>query len=429
LTKSFVAYRLLQETVRDKINQKLKVVDISMSVNFEAIEKVIGISNFKRIDLLQIALTHPSSVYENTNLNRQQQELQEKEYRRLAILGDAILGAVVIDYLYDRFPNLNQGKLTNWKSDLVRRKKAYEFSQKLNLSHYCLLGGSAKGKNESEQKDLFAEMFEALLGAIYLEFERDFSRVRDWLVDCFIKEAVDNLLTDTQITEEPLPEDCLTAVSIMNSEQAAALLMKMKEKADALVAEDEKIQQLLTWVNEKSRSFEPSYKPAKIRAFYLTLFRILGLAFARNFDPSRGSSSARQFALSFERANKIALDIAFLNNSNFDPANVFISVFTLDFEPELRAILQQLQNELPEPDKNREKFENWRQINGQAWIEKIRQILGHDLQFSKPQKKLLQEYYDANKLLVECLNKASDLTPEAREEIEATLFLPTELIG
>ncbi|MEO8891525.1 MAG: ribonuclease III domain-containing protein [Coleofasciculaceae cyanobacterium] len=399
-----------------------------MSINIEAIKKVIGIPNFKQIDLLQVALTHPSYIYENRVLNRQQQDLQERKYRRLAILGDSILGAVVIDYLYDRFPDINQGALTDWKSDLVRRKKAYEFSRKFNLSHYCLLGRSQTGKDESEQKDLFAEMFEALLGAIYLEFKRDFSRTRDWLVNNFIGEAVDNLLTDTQISENQLPEDSLTAIGLMNTDESAKLLWKMKEKADALVSEDEKIQQILTWVNEKSLSIEPSYKPAKVRAFYLTLFRILGLAFARNFDPTRGASSARQFALSFNRANKIALDTAFINNSKFDPANVLISAFTLDFEPELRQALQQLQSELPEPEQDRERFENWRQVNGQTWVEKIRNILGHDLQLSKPQKKLLQEYYDANKLLVECLNNANDLTLEAREKIEATLFLPTELI-
>jgi dsRNA-specific ribonuclease len=400
-----------------------------MSLNIEAIKKAIGIENFKQVDLLKIALTHSSYIYENRNLNRQKQDLQEREYRRLAILGDSILGAVVIDYLYNHFPNLNQGALTNWKSNLVERKKAYEFSQKLNLSHYCLLGKSHGGKDESEQKDLFAEMFEALLGAIYLEFQRDFSSTRDWLVNGFIAEAVDNLLTDTQMSKNQLPEDSLTAISLMNSDEATKLLWQMKEKTDALVAEDDKLQQLLTWVNDKSLAIEPSYKPAKVRAFYLTLFRIIGLAFERNFDPTRGSASARQFALSFNRANKMALDTAFINNSKFDPANVLISAFTLDFEPELRQALQQLQTELPEPEQERVKFENWRQANGQAWVNKIRNILGHDLQFSKPQKKLLQEYYNANKLLVECLNKAHDLTPEAREKIEATLFLPKELIS
>jgi len=175
-----------------------------MSANIEAIKKAIGIPNFKQIDLLQIALTHPSYIYENSSLNRQQKDWQERDYRRLAILGDAIFGAVVIDYLYDRFPNLNQGELTTWKSDLVSRNQAYKFSHKLNLSHHCLLGGSERGKHESWQQDLFAEMFEALLGVIYLEFQRNFSRIRDWLVDGFVAEVVERLLTDTRMTEEKL---------------------------------------------------------------------------------------------------------------------------------------------------------------------------------------------------------------------------------
>jgi dsRNA-specific ribonuclease len=397
-----------------------------MSVNIEAVKNAIGIADFNRTDLLEIALTHPSHIYEDQNLNRQQQVQQEREYRRLAILGDGIFNALVIDYLYHRFPNLNQGALTNnWKNSLLSRKKLSEFARKLNLRQLCLLGGSEIRKDESEQVELLGEMFEALFAAIYLEFERGFSRTRDW-VEPFIKKAVDELSKDTQLTEEQLPEDYLQAVGVMNPDEAAELLWQIKEKADALVAEDEKLQQLLTWVNKKSLLVDSSYKPMKVRAFYLTLFRILGLAFARNFDPTRGGSSARQFALSFDRASKLALDIAFILNSNFDSANVLVSVFALDLEPELKQALQQLQAELPDPDQQRERFEEWRQTNGQTWVDKIRNILGHDLQFSKPQKKLLQQYYDENKLLIECLNKARDLPPEVVENIEATLFLPKD---
>jgi dsRNA-specific ribonuclease len=397
-----------------------------MSVNIEAVKNAIGIADFNRTDLLEIALTHPSHIYEDQNLNRQQQVQQEREYRRLAILGDGIFNALVIDYLYHRFPNLNQGALTNnWKNSLLSRKKLSEFARKLNLRQLCLLGGSEIRKDESEQVELLGEMFEALFAAIYLEFERGFSRTRDW-VEPFIKKAVDELSKDTQLTEEQLPEDYLQAVGVMNPDEAAELLWQIKEKADALVAEDEKLQQLLTWVNKKSLLVDSSYKPMKVRAFYLTLFRILGLAFARNFDPTRGGSSARQFALSFDRASKLALDIAFILNSNFDSANVLVSVFALDLEPELKQALQQLQAELPDPDQQRERFEEWRQTNGQTWVDKIRNILGHDLQFSKPQKKLLQQYYDENKLLMECLNKARDLPPEVVENIEATLFLPKD---
>jgi predicted NACHT family NTPase len=50
--------------------------------------------------------------------------------------------------------------------------------------------------------------------------------------------------------------------------------------------------------------------------------------------------------------------------------------------------------------------------------------IGHDWQFSDQQKQLLQQYYDANKLLVDCLNSDCDVSREVRQEIEETLLLP-----
>ncbi len=166
-------------------------------VNVEAVKKAIGIPEFKQIELLEIALSHPSHIYENLNLNQYQKNIQDHEYRGLAILGDAILGAVVIDYLHQQYSNLNQGEITNLKSALVSQKRLAEFSRELNLRQLCQLGRGMEWKNYTEGR-LFTEMFEALLGAIYLEFDRDFSPFRKWLVKRFIKNAVDNLLTDSR---------------------------------------------------------------------------------------------------------------------------------------------------------------------------------------------------------------------------------------
>lgn len=393
-----------------------------MAIDIYAVKKIIAIPDFKETKLLEIALTHSSYIYENPSLNRQQQDLQERDYRRLAILGDSILGAVVIDYLHEKFPNFSQSTLTDCKSKLVSRENAYEFARKLNLSQLCLLGGSGKSKDESEQKDLFGEMFEALLGAIYLNFNRDFSPTRDWLVKHFIANAVDTLLTSNFI-EEQLPADSLLAVSNMNTDEATQLLWQMKREIDSLVDDNEEFQQLLTWVKQKSLSVDSSYKPRKVRAFYLVLVRILGRAFARNFDPTRGGAKARQFATNFSRANDIALDLAFNDNPNLSPANVLASIFALNIEPELKKTLQKLQTEMPDPKEEKEKFETWRKANGEKWIEQLRLAIGHNLQFSDKQKDLLKQYYDANKLLLECIG-AANVNSEAKEEILESLFLP-----
>lgn len=396
-----------------------------MAIDIDAVKKIIAIPDFNQTKLLEIALTHSSYIYENTKLNGQQQDLQEREYRRLAILGDSILGAVVIDYLHENLPNLNQGELTLLKSDLVRRNKAYEFARKLNFRQLCLLGGSEKGKDESEQKDLFGEMFEALLGAIYLNFNRDFSPTRDWLVKHFIANAVDTLLADTPIAEQQLPADSLLAVSNMNADEGTQLLSQMKLKIDSLVDDNVEFKQLLNWVKQKSLSVDSSYKPRKVRAFYLVLVGILGRAFARNFAPTRGGAKARQFATNFTRANDIALDLAFNDNPHLSPANVLASIFAVNIEPELKQALQKLQAEMPDPKEEKERFEAWRQANSQKWLEQLRLAIGHDLQFSDQQKDLLKKYYDANKLLLECIG-AANVSPEVKEQILESLFLPKE---
>jgi dsRNA-specific ribonuclease len=402
-------------------------------MSIETVKQAIGIPNLKKTELLEIALTHPSYIYENNSLERRDKDLQERKYRRLALLGDSIFNAVVIDYLVndDSFPSLSQGDITVLKSNIVSRKKHSEFARKLNLSGLCKLGQGERWRDTSGQVELFGEMFEALVGAIYLEFERDFSGVRDWLVEHFIADAVDELLTDTPITDEQLRTDNVQAVSLMNSDEAAEQLWQMKQQADALVAEDEEFQQLLTWVNEKAIAVEGSYKPAKVRSFYFALVGILGRAFVRNFDPTRSKAKdrnqARQFALSFNRAHDLALDLAFELNHNTDPGNILIPIFALEIEPRLKQVLQQLQAELPNPKEDKKGFEDWRQDKGQNWVEEIKDAIGHDLQFSEQQKELLKQYYDANKLLMDCINKAYNVAPEVREEILETLFLPDNI--
>ena len=81
--------------------------------------------------------------------------------------------------------------------------------------------------------------------------------------------------------------------------------------------------------------------------------------------------------------------------------------------------------------KDRQNFEQWQRTNSQAWTEQLRIVMieerniGHNWQFSDVQKELLQQYYDANKLLVDCLNSDCYVSREVRQEIEETLLLPS----
>jgi len=58
------------------------------------------------------------------------------------------------------------------------------------------LGNSLKGKHLNEQEKLFAEMFKAVFGAVYLGFNRDFSQAGSWLIKRFLADALEELLND-----------------------------------------------------------------------------------------------------------------------------------------------------------------------------------------------------------------------------------------
>lgn len=103
---------------------------------------------------------------------------------------------------------------------------------------------------------------------------------------------------------------------------------------------------------------------------------------------------------------------------------------SLALDPALKRSLEELKDQLPDLDKDRELAQQWWRVNSSAWIAKLRSVLinhrniGHDWQFSDDQQKQLRQYYNANKLLVECLNSDCYVSREAREEIEASLLLP-----
>jgi hypothetical protein len=83
--------------------------------------------------------------------------------------------------------------------------------------------------------------------------------------------------------------------------------------------------------------------------------------------------------------------------------------------------------------KTRKTFKQWWTTHGYEWTDDLRQVMityrdiGHDWQFTNEQKKLLQQYYDANLLLIQCLNSdCCYVSRHVRQSIEDTLLLPYE---
>lgn len=238
----------------------------------------------------------------------------------------------------------------------------------------------------------------------------------------------------THLTEKRWREVFLLATETFRC--ADSLLLLMKSWIDQLLETDEKIQQFLTWVNQKSLSTNTSNKPVAIRAFYFDYDRDFNLSFdlGLNINLNRGKNHLLVRTLYRDR------DLALAQNqeiaSIYDLALVLAYAFARDYainstvSPALRQYLEELRKQLPDLQQDWNHFKVWWTLEGLAWIENLRTAMiehrniGHDWQFSDAQKQLLQQYYDANKLLVNCLNSDCYVSREVRQEIEESLLLP-----
>ncbi|WP_372776599.1 ribonuclease III [Mangrovibacterium sp.] len=110
------------------------------------------------LDLYETALIHKSA----SKLDSQKKPVNNE---RLEYLGDAILGAVIAEFLYNRFPNQDEGFLTQMRSKLVNRSFLTDLTNQIGLNHYI----RSNTNNTAENSHIYGDAFEAIIGALYLD--------------------------------------------------------------------------------------------------------------------------------------------------------------------------------------------------------------------------------------------------------------------
>ena len=104
---------------------------------------------------------------------------------RLEYLGDAVLDAIVADYLYTRFPNGDEGFMTKLRARIVKRKTLNYLATKMEIPGMIVPGGSP-GNNS---KHLYGNALEALIGAIYLD--RGYNTAKRFFIRKIMKKHID----------------------------------------------------------------------------------------------------------------------------------------------------------------------------------------------------------------------------------------------
>lgn len=120
------------------------------------------IYQFKDASLMATAMTHSSYANEHRDLHMQNNE-------RLEFLGDSILGLVSADYVFHRYPDVPEGRLTKVRAAVVCEKTLYEVAKELGLDRHLLLGHGEEMCGGRERPSILADSVEAMIGAIYLD--------------------------------------------------------------------------------------------------------------------------------------------------------------------------------------------------------------------------------------------------------------------
>jgi ribonuclease-3 len=128
---------------------------------------------FSDLTLLEQALIHSSYLHEQPSVGQSNE--------RLEFLGDSVIGLIISEALWQRYPEDDEGSLTTRRAAIVSARGLSRIAQRLDLGSSLSLGLGAAAAGERARKSVLAALFEAVAGAIYLEFGLD--RTREWLLD------------------------------------------------------------------------------------------------------------------------------------------------------------------------------------------------------------------------------------------------------
>ncbi|BAZ03342.1 hypothetical protein NIES37_73550 (plasmid) [Tolypothrix tenuis PCC 7101] len=282
-------------------------------------------------------------------------------------------------------------------------------------------------KSIEAQHGLLTERARGIFSFSYLVFQEYFTARK--IVASHNLQALEQALTGlvSHITDPHWREIFLLTAAMLRS--ADGLVQLMKQHIDALVAQDPYLQEFLTWASQKSLTTPSPPKVASTRAFYLALARHPHIASHFTLACTLDQGMLLDAVL-----DNLLLECAIDRSQDFAYAHAcgdaLSNILSIVLDAGLHKSLQQLQEQLPNPNQNQEKFQVWWQAHSSAWIEQLKMTvmnyrnINHHWQFSQQQQQVLQRYYDANQLLLDCLNSNCEVTSAIRQEIEATLLLP-----
>jgi len=323
-----------------------------------------------------------------------------------------------------------QVDLERYITDYIRNlPKAHTNEEDLQLDSAAII------KAIESQHGLFVERAKGIYSFSHLTFQ-EYLAARELIYNGNQQTL---LFLASKIAEERWQDVLRLAVSMIRT--ADDLLLLMQQQCHLILAEDEQLQSFLDWVNQKAISIQTNQSISQsirsIRAFYLTLGR--GLSQSTSINAANVLARTLVLDLDLCQNYNLNLELAFdLANSieNHQEESIDLDLeldlslaleyvlespkdsHALSFSESLRSLIRSCPNNIS----STEEWQNWTQELREQTIRY--QNIGRVWNFSEEQMLKLNQYCEANKLIVECLDSDCYLNQSTRLKIEENLLLP-----
>ena len=159
----------------------------------EDIQKIIrGHHEPRNLDLYRTSMVHKSYCTRknqnietgNVNCPNNCLPLQDESSERLEFLGDAVLNLVIGNYLFERYPDENEGFLTKMRTKLVCGTMLAFLAGKMNISKYFIISRQIEESQDGRlNAKILEDAFESFLGALFLDSNCDITIAKNWTID------------------------------------------------------------------------------------------------------------------------------------------------------------------------------------------------------------------------------------------------------
>lgn len=140
-----------------------KTISSKRKLQLAELQKILGVE-FKRVALLDKALSHPSYVNSFSSKN-----LKLRSNQRLEFFGDAVLGFVISEQLFSTYVDFDEGFLSKIRAAAVSRRILVKIAKNLHLNNFLRLGKGEKKAGTQNISSVLEDVVEAIIGAIYID--------------------------------------------------------------------------------------------------------------------------------------------------------------------------------------------------------------------------------------------------------------------